>query len=619
MISHRKFFSIAVMMAVILFMFQFSQVLKENVSDHDTNSYAETERISGAERWSPGSRAPNEEFRAGGGGTDRGWILLFDQEEKDTAKIVRQWCTYTKRSLVIRESMDGYSPDPEDLPEYILVDSSVIDYGRDTGKLTACAEQGIHLMFLNLPEPAVIDASKELKELLGIQRVQAERIETEGIHLFDDFLLGGGYIYQPAREEDEDRQDLELEMPWYVTLSGTKTYMVGMLDELLKEERAKNEYFPAVIWRNSYGDTRVFAVNGSYMSEPAGLGILSAMVYETCSYEVYPVVNAQNLLMTDYPGYAQENTEVMEEVYSRPPRAVQRDIVWPTVLSTVRRSGWRLTCLSSAQYDYLDENEPETEDTDFYLQQFKEVNAEAGISFGHSEAITPEEKIKRDAAFYDSTESAYRYSAAYAEPEEIGMLMESPEAYLSELRTIAFAYDPDRPLLYYEDDTLTGQGILGNARSHTYSEDIRLRGVETALGYSSVRMDIHEVLWPESEESHWEKLYEKIASNIDTYWKPYQVFEKTTLTESDRRVRLFLNLDYMDRREGDRIFLDVEGMEDECWFLLRTHGEAIAEITGAEYEEAEDGAYLLHLSEEHAEILLEKSRGVLTYTLPDTE
>ena len=116
-----------------------------------------------------------------------------------------------------------------------------------------------------------------------------------------------------------------------------------------------------------------------------------------------------------------------------------------------------------------------------------------------------------------------------------------------------------------------------------------------------------------------QKLYEKVASNMDTYWKPFAGFEKTTLSESGRRLRLFQNLRYMDRREEDRIFLDVEQMEEESWFLLRTHGEKIGNIQGAEYEELEKDAYLLHVTEEHVEIGLEQNRGVLTYTMPDAK
>ena len=84
-------------------------------------------------------------------------------------------------------------------------------------------------------------------------------------------------------------------------------------------------------------------------------------------------------------------------------------------------------------------------------------------------------------------------------------------------------------------------------------------------------------------------------------------------------MRTFLNLDYKERREDDRISLEIEGMEEECWFLLRTHGEKIAEIQGAEYERVERDAYLLHVLEDRVEIRLEKNRGVLKYTLPEED
>lgn len=39
MVSRRNFFGILVMMAVLLFMFQFSSVIKENESDYNINAY----------------------------------------------------------------------------------------------------------------------------------------------------------------------------------------------------------------------------------------------------------------------------------------------------------------------------------------------------------------------------------------------------------------------------------------------------------------------------------------------------------------------------------------------------------------------------------------------------
>ena len=144
---------------------------------------------------------------------------------------------------------------------------------------------------------------------------------------------------------------------------------------------------------------------------------------------------------------------------------------------------------------------------------------------------------------------------------------------------------------------------------------MRLRSLETALGYCNVKIDMHDVLWPESDDTHWERVYESVASNLDTWWKPFGSFTKTTLTQSDTRLRTFLNLDYATGREKDRVRLEVEGLEGEAWFLLRTHGEGVAEITGAECQEVERDAYLLRVTEPQVEIQLEKNRGILKYTM----
>lgn len=620
MITHRKYFSILFIMLVIVFMFVFTQVAKESISDYDVNAHAAKPPVSGSLRWTPEDGAlasmalGTESLPAEGR-----YVLLLGDESNDAGRVVCQWCRYTKRNLAVRSSAQGCSPGVNP-PDLILVDATVIDCGREEAALMALVEAGCDLLFCNLPGPQVIRAREGLRTLLGIREVRADSIEVEGIHLFEDFFLGGRYIYAATDEESRKRQDLTLEMPWYITLSGTKTYMVGMLEELLEDEEAMNEYFPGVIWRNSYKGANVFAVNGDYLSDITGLGILSAVYYEARPYDLYPVINAQNLVVVDYPSFAEENTEVIQKLYSRSPKALQQDIVWPMLLSMARRGGWKLTSFLVPQYDYQDGAEPNAENYQFYLQQFREVEAEAGISLRHSDQITLAEKVERDEAFYDSANSRYVYTAAYAEPSEFMKLKDQPEAaFTSEIRTVACEYRPDMSLVFYCDDEITGQSIIGDARTHTYKENVRLRGLETALGYSMVKIDIHDVLWTESEDTLWEKMSEKVTSNLDTWWKAFQAFDKTTLSESDRRVRTFLNLDYKERREDDRISLEIEGMEEECWFLLRTHGEKIAEIQGAEYERVERDAYLLHVLEDRVEIRLEKNRGVLKYTLPEED
>ena len=135
MVSFRKFFSILIMMAVILFMFQFTQVIKEQISDYDVNPYAAEEKLpdSGGPDQERSDRPPEGEDQS------RGPIVYIGEESFRTASIVRQWCSYTKRDLAVWARVREDSWDTQRRPEYILVDSAAVAYGKETGRLKAYA------------------------------------------------------------------------------------------------------------------------------------------------------------------------------------------------------------------------------------------------------------------------------------------------------------------------------------------------------------------------------------------------------------------------------------------------------------------------------------------------
>ena len=129
-----------------------------------------------------------------------------------------------------------------------------------------------------------------------------------------------------------------------------------------------------------------------------------------------------------------------------------------------------------------------------------------------------------------------------------------------------------------------------------------MKCMETALGYSNITLDFYSVTYPEGDEDSWEKMSKKIAANLGTYWKAYEAFDATTLTESDVRIRRFLALDYKQQRAGNVITLFLEHREDAAWFLLRLHGEKVTEVAGGIFEEIEDGVYLILAEEDEVSV-----------------
>ena len=600
MVSFRNFFSICTMMAVLFFMFQFFQIFKESGNAYDTNEYVRETVLSGEEQWEAAAAAEKADVPE---------ILFLGENRGELANVISQWCLYTKHSLVFADSPERMRElSEEKQAEMFLIDGSFLQLPQQEEALTALMDSGVPTVFVRLPDGGKMAKSEGLRKILGIEEVRALSVETEGIQMYQGFLLGGEAVYKTTEDMDEKErklQDMELTMPWYQLGTGTKIYMTGLFDE----DEVDRELFPPVIWRNSYKGTFVFAVNGDYMTQLAGMGLLDAFCYERQDYYLYPVINAENITVAGFPGFADENAERVMELYSRSPGTVQQDVMWPGLYALSEKNRRKLTFFFMTQYDYGDGIEPLSDNVVFFLRQMKEIGGEAGQTLEHRGNVPLAEKLSRDKSFWEQNGGAYVFSAYYAGEE---LNEEEQEALdgesLKDVRTVITGYHPGERLISYYDRAVTVQGITGYAEKYSYMQDLQRRSLETALGYYNLLMDLRPVLWPESKEDQWENYFDVISSNISTYWSPKDGFESTTLTESDSRVRNFLNLSYSQSRQSDTVTLNVTGVE-EAWFLLRTHGETIKDIKGGKYGELENNAYLIRVTDSAVQIRLEKETG----------
>ena len=100
MVSRRNFFSIVVMMAVLLFMFQFSQVIKENESDYHINVYAMEEIVPNAPIWRAESQEGNAPGHRDMGGevefaaADGAYAAFFGSKKGKVYPVVEQYRNY---------------------------------------------------------------------------------------------------------------------------------------------------------------------------------------------------------------------------------------------------------------------------------------------------------------------------------------------------------------------------------------------------------------------------------------------------------------------------------------------------------------------------------------------
>lgn len=626
MISRRNYFTITVVMTVVFFLFQSVNVVRDFWNNYEVNPYVkDREELPGREdAYGTGQESRNEaQIEKAEESPARGEIVYIGDEAGKTEEVAKAWAVYTKRRLHVYGTLRQYATEKEDekkektfVPEMILLDSGSVDWkqAQELDYLEQYLREGSNLVLCNLPEASLIKRNQRLMEFLGIREVREEETTVDGIHLYKGFLLGGETIYQTEDEEEkEKRQDMELTFPWYIPGKGTKSYMKGIPED----ETVELEDRPGIIWRKSFEDAPnayLFAVNGSYMEDVTGLGLLSAMAAETKYYEIYPIVNAQNLVVANYPGFAEENEEEMERLYSRSMKGVFRDIIWPDLISIYQRNRLGLSCMITPQFDYEDDNLPEQDMLVHYMKLLNEQKTEGGLSCVSRSDTDIGQKLSEDEAFMREALPEYQFTSLYVgnlAQEEINAALQ--EEWLSAVRTVVAGYAEGGEAIGFCTEDVTKQSVLTNGFKYTYREDFRMRSVQTALGYSSVLVDINEVAYPEEEDSTWKDLSYDFRWYIRYYWKPFRAFGRTTVSQCDERIRNFLALDYREERENNVISLEIPGLREPAWFILRTQDEAVRNMEGGTWKRLEEHVYLLEVENEKVSLEMSPDEYVYLY------
>lgn len=605
MLSRRNLVMMLTMFGVVLVLFLSTAVLREYFNDYDVNHAAQEERIPPA---------------AGASAAGGQQVVYAGAQDTGLYEPVAEWAEY--RKMALHKAMDVQAGldragqyDHQDV--LLLLDGDALeqDTRQSAEALTAYVQDGGTVIFCSLPSYETIRSCEALRLLLGIQQLRSPSVEVLEYWLYQGFLLGGDVCYPYDELQPPQNLDLKNVLPWYDISAGTKTYMAGYLPAQEQQAMGLNrEDLPAVVWRNSLGDGCVFAVNGDFMRGESALGFLDAMVYESRSYALYAVVNAQNLCVTGFPDLTIENEDQMARVYVFDTRQLCRDVLWPSLVAASREGGWKLSAFVSLKQSAGSGKEPEMDDLISYLKYFNEEDAEACLALGRMDDPAPRLSVTQDRQALDAIGLNYAFSGAWLRSENAGQLpgLLQPDGTMEvfpSIRTVVSELAPGQRVLSWLTGQMTRQSVTMDGYRYTYQDDLRLRSLQTALGYSNVQADIFRVLWLQNSEDSWEKVSETLASVIATYWKPFAAFDKTTISESDRRVRLFLNQRVTSQEsqlpQGRQISIQVENFAGDAWLMLRTHGETLQTMEGGTWTQIEEDAYLLHLTRENAAVGLQ--------------
>lgn len=609
MISFRRYISIVLIFLTVLILFQGLQLGRIYISEIQVNRHISQAGLKASDARSPENMSEMAAKPASERSGDDSYVLFVGSQDSKTARILEEWATYTERQIRHADSLTAGMRGGD--PELIIISPECLE-GRayELGEVTS---RGIDVLITALPDVSVIKADSGLQKLLGIESVYRDSVSLAGMHLFEGFFIGGERFYK-AEEGEEELQDLDLEVPWYVVRAKTETFMRGLLgnrDQMAADVIGlDNEDMPAIIWSSHVNRGGIYAVNGDYFSSRSiALGILSAVEYERRPYYLYPVVNAQVFSMIDYPIAADENHEQMLALFGRDMTKVESDIIIPQLQTMASRYSYRASCFMAPKFDYDDDAPVKADFIRHYLGILHDTEGELGLTLRFKGSATLEEKLETDTAFYRSEGNEYVVHAAYIDGKQLSDALELLPAHpqWNVVHSFCASEDEDRPIIGFLSEDISVQQITSDALSHTFRQDMELLGLETALAYDNISLYMSDVFWAQDEEHEWQNSSRTAFEGMSTYYSPFKAFDRVTVSDSDACVRGYLCSECSSYREGNVIYVSSDEEFAAPDFILRTHNEYLKGAKGAQFVQIEDGAYLILPDENDFELELASS------------
>ena len=187
MISKRSFFTISVVMLIVLVLFQFTQFAKYEGNNYTFN---ELEKLKMPENHEWQQEKCNLTLGNKFSFKDSDYILFIGDEDTPVGSIVSQWTLYSKRNIRICDSISQFDLSGNAAPDFLIVDSNFTDMVTELDLYKSMIDKGVSIVFCTLPEREVIKTNDEVREFLGITHIEQDEVTVEGYKLFSGFLLG---------------------------------------------------------------------------------------------------------------------------------------------------------------------------------------------------------------------------------------------------------------------------------------------------------------------------------------------------------------------------------------------------------------------------------------------
>ncbi len=606
MVSIRNYFTIFILMVMIFVMFMFAGVSSNLLSDTSTNSQAQdkidldvensitADSLNLSIRTSGQSGSGREAFAP----EKKQYVAILAEAAGDSkVQVLIEWCVYNKYMYEVFNAM----PAAEIMENYDIVlfgDYAVT--AEDTQLLYSYAGMGKTMIFTQLPAYRDLSANRRLSSFFGIQKEVEETVTADGIKVFAGFMMNKERIYQKG-DYFGDEDDTQITVPYYSLSPGYEVYAVGILnnqDELEIEDKD----LPPLLWRTTAGKSFVYVINSDIFNDMSMLGVLTGFMSHLGEFYVYPIVNAQTISLIDYPYFSDENSETLQEMYSRTSEAVARDLLWPNIIQILKNYGGSYSFFAAPQLDYKDEVGAKENYIRFYLREIGKLPGNMGLSLGQVSDSGLEDIITENSIFFKNNLPDYKFTALYAadfSTKEIENNLNNE--LLQNISLIMSDYKDGDNLLGFIDENVLSVKFNLDGYQHETRDNLRMNSIENALGMCNVKVDIGRVLYPRNDSDEWNNLSLKWSKG-DTYFKDFSMLDMVPVYELEKRVKRFLTLDYTCEYGQNDVRIQIDHFDEEAYFILSTNNRTIERIENGTAEKISDTLYLIKASEAEVRI-----------------
>ncbi len=600
MITRRIFLTITVIMMLVLFLFQFTGIIRRKYNDYENNSYkAATEtNLKASDEYKVLTKESDVL------GSANRYVVYIGNADNDYGRTVYQWCRFSKKNMITYSDITKYEIKSWNKPEMVLIDSDYMDFSTQMDALEAVSNAGINVTMCKLPAYDITRKNQRLMDYCGIEN-WARKVTASGVRVFDDFFIGGEIWFNKDNDTDGTYSDLTPTIPWYITTTGTKTYMAAEL-EAEDYQDLENENQPSLVWRKRWNDSYVFCVNGDFIKNISGIGILSSIAYEAKDYDIYPAIDAQTYIVENFPYLSNENENQIEKYYSRTTDSYLGNVIWPDLSNLSSKIAVKFTFMAAPQLNYSDKVSVSINELDYFFRLIKEQNSETGLTTARGNGELLADKLDADKNAYKNYIGSYEFLNIFLKKDEIEDIKNSNNEILEDVKTYVTGsdeYNETNLFSYIDDDKLLIETPVSSMK-YSFSSDFTIRCLNTSLAYSNMDIDIRQMYYPSDENNLWNRYIKDVSAATENLTASSRKFSRCTVSELDKRVREMLSLDYSYRQDGDVLIVDIRGSQDISRFVLRTHKKDIKSVSGGTYTTIEDGVYIITTTEKQIRITL---------------